>query len=33
VPKRAQKAHDEIAAMPEVKARPVDTSKMLDDVR
>lgn len=33
VPKRAQKAHDEIAALPEIKARPVDTSKMLEDVR
>ncbi len=33
VPARAQKAHDEIAAMPEVVTRHVDTSKFLDEVR
>jgi hypothetical protein len=33
VPARAQKAHDEIAALPEITTRSVDTSRMLDDVR
>lgn len=33
VPKRAQKAHDEIALMPEITTRPVDTKHMLRDVR
>src|SRR5262249_9830832 len=33
VPKRAQKAHDESAAMPEVKTRPADTKRFLEDVR
>jgi hypothetical protein len=33
VPTRAQKAHDEIAAMPEVTTRPVNPDRMLDDVR
>ena len=33
VPARAQRAHDEIAALPEVFTREVDTKKMLEDVR
>lgn len=33
VPLRAQKAHDDIVAMPEVTVRPVDPSRMLDEVR
>ena len=33
VPKRAQKAHDEIAAMPEVTVRTADPRHLLDDVR
>ena len=33
VPPRAQKARDEIAAMPEVTTRPVDPSRLVDDVR
>lgn len=33
VPARAQKAHDEIAAMPEITVRHVDPKRMLDDVR
>jgi hypothetical protein len=33
VPTRAQKAHDEIAALPEVTTRTVDTSRFLEDVR
>ena len=33
VPTRAQKAHDEIAALPEVTTRSVDPSRMLEDVR
>jgi hypothetical protein len=33
VPPRAQKAHDEIAAMPEVTTRTLDTSRFLEDVR
>ena len=33
VPARAQKAHDEIAALPEVTIRQVDTSDVLGDVR
>ena len=33
VPKRAQKAHDEIAALPEVTTRPVDMNDVLGDVR
>jgi hypothetical protein len=33
VPLRAQKAHDEILTMPEVKVRPVNPSRMLDEVR
>ncbi len=32
VPSRAQKAHDEIAAMPDVKVRPLNPSRMLDEV-
>ena len=32
VPARAQKAYDDIVAMPEVTARPVDTKHMLRDV-
>lgn len=32
VPSRAQKAHDEIAAMPEIKVRPVDKKNLLRDV-
>lgn len=32
VPPRAQKAHDEIAAMPEVTTRPVDPKKMMEEV-
>ncbi|MFO0587374.1 MAG: hypothetical protein U0441_07540 [Polyangiaceae bacterium] len=32
VPTRAQKAYDDIVAMPEVTARPVDTKHMLRDV-
>jgi hypothetical protein len=33
VPARAQRAHDEIAAMPEVTSRAVNPKRMLDDVR
>jgi len=33
VPLRAQKAHDEIAALPEITVRHVDTSDVLGDVR
>jgi hypothetical protein len=33
VPKRAQRAHDEIEAMPEVTTRTVNTGKFLEDVR
>jgi hypothetical protein len=33
VPKRAQKAHDEIAVLPEVTTRPVDMNDVLGDVR
>jgi hypothetical protein len=33
VPPRAQKAHDEIAAMPEVTTRPLDMSNLKSDVR
>ncbi|MCK6590320.1 MAG: hypothetical protein HUU21_38110 [Polyangiaceae bacterium] len=33
VPARAQRAHDEIAAMPEVTTRPVDPKHFLRDVR
>ena len=33
VPKRAQKAHDEIAAMPEITVRPADAKNLLADVR
>ncbi|MBK9264783.1 MAG: hypothetical protein IPM54_33985 [Polyangiaceae bacterium] len=33
VPLRAQKAHDDIVAMPEVTVRPVDPRRMLDEVR
>lgn len=33
VPARAQKAHDEIAAMPEIKVRPVNKKDLLADVR
>lgn len=33
VPLRAQKAHDEILAMSNVTVRPVNKSRMLDDVR
>lgn len=33
VPPRAQKAHDEIAAMPEVTVRTADTKHLLRDVR
>jgi hypothetical protein len=33
VPARAQKAHDEIKAMPEIKTRPADPKHLLDDVR
>lgn len=33
VPARAQKAHDEVLAMPEVSIRPVNPSRMLDEVR
>ena len=33
VPMRAQKAHDEIASLPEVETRSVDPSRMLEDVR
>lgn len=32
VPPRAQKAYDEIAAMPEVTARPVDPSRAREDI-
>lgn len=32
VPVRAQKAHDDIAAMPEITVRPVDMKNMLRDV-
>jgi hypothetical protein len=32
VPLRAQKAHDDIAAMPDVKVRPLNASRMLDEV-
>lgn len=32
VPARAQKAHDDIAAMPDVKVRPLNPSRMLDEV-
>ena len=32
VPPRAQRAYDEIAAMPEITVRPVDTKNMLADV-
>src|SRR5262249_35067432 len=33
VPPRAQKAHDEIAALPEVTSRTADTSQLMRDVR
>src|SRR5439155_9418694 len=33
VPPRAQKAHDEIAAMPEVKTRNADPKNVLRDIR
>jgi GNAT superfamily N-acetyltransferase len=33
VPPRAQKAHDEIAAMPEVTTRPANPKRLLDGVR
>lgn len=33
VPARAQKAYDEIAAMPEITARPIETKHMLRDVK
>src|SRR5678815_2831154 len=33
VPARAQKAHDEIAAMPEVTTRTANPKKLLEDVR
>jgi hypothetical protein len=33
VPTRAQKAHDDIAAMPEITVRTVDPARMLEDVR
>jgi hypothetical protein len=33
VPLRAQKAHDEILAMPNVKVRPLNPSRMLDEVQ
>ncbi|HVY45601.1 MAG TPA: hypothetical protein VHB21_06960 [Minicystis sp.] len=33
VPTRAQKAHDEIAAMPEIKTRPADPKRLLADIR
>jgi len=33
VPARAQKAYDEIAAMPEITSRPIDTKHMLRDVK
>jgi hypothetical protein len=32
VPPRAQKAHDEISAMPEITARPVDPSRVREDI-
>ena len=32
VPPRAQKAHDEIAALPEVTARPVDPTRVREDI-
>jgi hypothetical protein len=33
VPRRATKAHDEIAALPELKARPVDMKNLENEVR
>jgi hypothetical protein len=33
VPARAQKAHDEIAAMPEVKTRQADPKKLVEEMR
>jgi len=33
VPNRAQRAHDEIAALPEVTTRPANPKNMLDDVK
>jgi hypothetical protein len=33
VPPRAQKAHDEIAAMPEVKTRQADPKKLVEEMR
>ncbi len=33
VPPRAQRAHDEIAAMPEVTTRPANPKRLLDDVK
>ncbi|MFT3775284.1 MAG: hypothetical protein QM820_58800 [Minicystis sp.] len=33
VPPRAQRAHDEIAAMPEISTRPLDPKKMMEEVR
>jgi hypothetical protein len=32
VPPRAQKAHDEIAAMPEITVRPVDPARVREDI-
>ncbi len=32
VPRRAQRAHDEIAAMPEVSSRPIDMSRFKEDI-
>jgi hypothetical protein len=32
VPPRAQKAHDEIAALPEITTRPVDPSRVREDI-
>jgi hypothetical protein len=33
VPPRAQRAHDEVAAMPEITVRQADTKKLMEDVR
>ncbi|HHH26957.1 MAG TPA: N-acetyltransferase [Polyangiaceae bacterium] len=33
VPKRAQKAHDDILAMPEVTVRQMDTGRLAEDIR
>ncbi|MEQ9319131.1 MAG: hypothetical protein RIF41_08220 [Polyangiaceae bacterium] len=33
VPKRAQKAHDDILAMPEVTIREMDTTRLAEDIR